>query len=164
MGREWVCTTGHGARSVFSVPPFAKVEADGAGVVPDLLHIDIQRDEQAPAVAREAVSNFAGVVGPERLGDLLLLTSELVTNAVKYGGAGNLKLHMDVRGDRLRVEITDQGTGFDAERTAAKRDREDLDLVGGWGLPIVETLARDWGSFEGSTHVWFEFELPDQRS
>jgi anti-sigma regulatory factor (Ser/Thr protein kinase) len=140
------------------------VDANGAGLVPDLLDIDIQRDEQAPGVARDAVSRFEDVVGPERLGDLRLLTSELVTNAVKYGGAGNLKLHMDVRGDRLRVEITDQGTGFDAQRAADARDRTDLDLVGGWGLPIVETLARDWGSFEGSTHVWFEFELPAQRS
>lgn len=111
-------------------------------------------------MARDAVSRFADVVGPERLGDLRLLTSELVTNAVKYGGAGDLTLHMDVRGDRLRVEITDQGTGFDAQRTADRRNRDDLDHVGGWGLPIVEALARDWGSFEGSTHVWFEFELP----
>lgn len=111
-------------------------------------------------MARDAVSRFADVVGPERLGDLRLLTSELVTNAVKYGGGGDLTLHMDVRGDRLRVEITDQGTGFDAQRTADRRNRDDLDHVGGWGLPIVEALARDWGSFEGSTHVWFEFELP----
>lgn len=133
-------------------------------MVPDLLDIDIQRDEQAPGVARDAVSNFASVVGPERLGDLRLLTSELVTNAVKYGGGGDLKLHMDLRGDRLRVEIIDQGTGFDAQRAAGERNRDDLDLVGGWGLPIVETLARDWGSYEGSTHVWFEFELPNERS
>ena len=133
-------------------------------MVPDLLDIDIQRDEQAPGIARDAVSKFAGEVGPERLGDLRLLTSELVTNAVKYGDGGDLKLHMAVRGDRLRVEITDQGTGFDAQRAADERNREDLDMVGGWGLPIVETLARDWGSFEGSTHVWFEFELPSERS
>jgi anti-sigma regulatory factor (Ser/Thr protein kinase) len=129
-------------------------------LVPDLLDIEVQRDDHAPAAARDAVSRFAGVVGAERLDDLRLLTSELVTNAVKYGGAGDLRLHMDVRGNRLRVEITDQGTGFDAQSKADARDREDLEQVGGWGLPIVEALAQDWGSFEGSTHVWFEFDLP----
>jgi anti-sigma regulatory factor (Ser/Thr protein kinase) len=129
-------------------------------LVADLLDIDIQRDDRAPAAARDAVSRFSEVVGADRIDDLRLLTSELVTNAVKYGGAGDLTLHMDVRGNRLRVEITDQGTGFDAQRAAGARDRDDLELVGGWGLPIVEALARDWGSFEGSTHVWFEFELP----
>ena len=129
-------------------------------MVPDLLHIDLDRDRSAPTVARDAVSQFGEVVGPGRLDDLRLLTSEVVTNAVKYGGAGSLRLHVALKSDRLRVEITDQGTGFDAEGTAAARDREDLERVGGWGLPIVETLAREWGSFEGSTHVWFEFELP----
>jgi anti-sigma regulatory factor (Ser/Thr protein kinase) len=129
-------------------------------LVADLLDIDIQRDDRAPAAARDAVSRFSEVVGADRIDDLRLLTSELVTNAVKYGGAGDLTLHMDVRGNRLRVEITDQGMGFDAQRAAGARDRDDLELVGGWGLPIVEALARDWGSFEGSTHVWFEFELP----
>jgi anti-sigma regulatory factor (Ser/Thr protein kinase) len=132
-------------------------------LVPDLLHIDLERSPSAPAAAREAVSEFAGFVGEDRLDDLRLLTSEVVTNAVKYGGAGTLKLQVSSQDDRLRVEIIDQGTGFDAQGTAKARDRDDLELVGGWGLPIVETLARDWGSFEGSTHVWFEFELTPRR-
>lgn len=113
-------------------------------------------------MARDAVSRFTEVVGDGRIGDLRLLTSELVTNAVKYGVGGDLKLHMDVRGNRLRVEITDHGTGFDAQSAADARDRDDFEMVGGWGLPIVEALAQDWGSFEGSTHVWFEFELPTE--
>jgi anti-sigma regulatory factor (Ser/Thr protein kinase) len=98
-------------------------------------------------------------VGEERLADLRLLTSELVSNAVKYGGEGSLLLHVRQAEERLRVEVVDQGTGFQAQETADARDRQDLELVGGWGLPIVQALSSAWGSFEGSTHVWFEFDV-----
>jgi hypothetical protein len=33
------------------------------------------------------------------------------------------------------------------------------DRDGGWGLPLVEHLADRWGTFQGSTHVWFELDL-----
>lgn len=128
-------------------------------MVPDLLTIELPREVEAPSAARRAVTQFEEVVGPDRIDDLRLLTSELVTNAVKYGGEGSLALRMARNEGRLRVEVVDQGSGFAAQQTADSRDREDLDRVGGWGLPIVEKLASDWGSFEGSTHVWFEFDL-----
>jgi anti-sigma regulatory factor (Ser/Thr protein kinase) len=95
----------------------------------------------------------------DRTYDVELLASELIANAVKYGGEGTIQLQMGMAGKRLRVEVVDQGTGFQAKRRADDRDRDDLETVGGWGLPIVEALAADWGSFEGSTHVWFEIDL-----
>jgi anti-sigma regulatory factor (Ser/Thr protein kinase) len=128
-------------------------------VVPDLLTIELARETTAPARARQAVERFADLVGEERLADLRLLTSELVSNAVKYGGEGTLLLHVRQAEERLRVEVVDQGTGFHAQETADARDRDDLELVGGWGLPIVQALSSAWGSFEGSTHVWFEFDV-----
>jgi anti-sigma regulatory factor (Ser/Thr protein kinase) len=132
-------------------------------VVPDLVDIDLPRDFDAPGVARDAVARFDYLLGPQRAQDVRLLTSELVTNAVKYGGDGDLRLHLTLNGGRLRVEIVDHGSGFDAEETVAARDRDDLELVGGWGLPIVEALAEEWGSYEGPTHVWFEFSVEPER-
>jgi hypothetical protein len=35
--------------------------------------------------------------------------------------------------------------------------------VGGWGLHLVEELTDEWGTFEGSTHVWFEIDLSKPR-
>ena len=128
-------------------------------MVPELLAIELPREPTAPRAARQAVSRFEHLLDARRLADLRLLTSELVTNAVKYGGEGDLTLQMNLVNDRLRVEIVDQGTGFSAQDAADARDRDDLTKVGGWGLPIVETLADEWGSFEGSTHVWFEFSV-----
>jgi anti-sigma regulatory factor (Ser/Thr protein kinase) len=127
-------------------------------MTPELLNVELTRQVTSPREARRAVRRFASVLG-ERTYDVELLASELIANAVKYGGEGPIQLHMGLAGDRLRVEVVDQGTGFQARRRADDRDRDDLELVGGWGLPIVEHLAVDWGSFEGSTHVWFEIEL-----
>jgi anti-sigma regulatory factor (Ser/Thr protein kinase) len=91
----------------------------------------------------------------ERLSDAELLLSELVSNAVKYGGQGDISVTFE-RGDgRFRAEVVDQGDGF----IATLRDRDDVHTPGGWGLPLVQTLSDRWGAHEGSTHVWFEFAL-----
>jgi anti-sigma regulatory factor (Ser/Thr protein kinase) len=74
---------------------------------------------------------------------------------VKYGGDGPVRLEVQASPEALRAEIVDQGVGF----TPKERDREDLETVGGWGLHLVERLTSRWGTYEGSTHVWFEIEL-----
>jgi anti-sigma regulatory factor (Ser/Thr protein kinase) len=113
--------------------------------------IDLPRDSRAPARARAALSELAGGLGPERLHDAQLLASELVTNAVKYGEGSAVRLDLELAGDRLRVEVVDDGAGF----VPRARDADPTE-VGGWGLPLVEHLADRWGAYEGSTHVWFE--------
>ena len=87
------------------------------------------------------------------LPDVRLLVSELITNSVKYGGEGPVRLEITAAGDRVRAEIIDQGAGF----TPIERDG-DLDRVGGWGLHLVEQLTTEWGTYQGSTHVWFEID------
>lgn len=113
---------------------------------------ELPRDEHAPAVARAALGGFETALNPERYDATRLLVSELVTNAVKYGGDGPVRLEISAHGERLRGEVIDQGSGFVAK--SRERGQE-----GGFGLPLVEHLADRWGIFEGSTHVWFEFDL-----
>ena len=114
--------------------------------------VDIQRNPRAPAAARRAVEHLCSTVDPEVLPDVKLLVSEIVTNSVKYGGEGDLKLL--VRSDHpkhVRIEVVDQGNGFEpVARTRPKTE------VGGWGLHLVEALSERWGVEAGSTHVWFE--------
>jgi anti-sigma regulatory factor (Ser/Thr protein kinase) len=80
--------------------------------------------------------------------------SELVTNGVKYGGDGPVRLDVTAGPERIRAEIVDQGVGF-----TPKARNDDLEKVGGWGLHLVENLTDRWGTHEGSTHVWFEMDL-----
>jgi anti-sigma regulatory factor (Ser/Thr protein kinase) len=118
------------------------------------LSVDIAHDPAAPATARRAIEGLSGTVADDLLPDVKLLVSELVTNSVKYGGEGALRLQIDTDGPRrLRAEVIDQGVGF----VPVARDRPATD-VGGWGLHLVQTLSNRWGVHEGSTHVWFEIE------
>jgi len=122
--------------------------------VPAELTVELPRNPQAPALARRALADLDGRVDPSVLPDVRLLVSELITNSVKYGGEGPIRLEVRASDARLRAEIIDQGVGF----TPVERD-DDLDRVGGWGLHLVEQLTSRWGTYEGSTHVWFEIEL-----
>ena len=118
------------------------------------LSIDIPRDRTAPAAARRAVETLSATVAADLIPDVMLLVSELVTNSVKYGGEGALRLQINADGPRrLRAEVIDQGAGF----VPVARDRPATE-VGGWGLHLVQTLSNRWGVHEGSTHVWFEIE------
>ena len=122
-----------------------------------VLDAAIQRDERAPAHAREAIRDLRGKVDDDLLPDLQLLVSELITNSVKYGADGEVRLCVDAASERrVRVEVVDQGAGFVPVRRTRPRDE-----VGGWGLHLVQTLSARWGVFEGSTHVWFEIDRDD---
>jgi anti-sigma regulatory factor (Ser/Thr protein kinase) len=122
------------------------------------LSVEIPRNAQAPFLARRALGSLDGQIDPDVLPDVRLLVSELVSNSVKYGGDGPVRLEIKTQGDRLRAEIIDQGVGF----TPVERS-DDLEKVGGWGLHLVEQLTTEWGTYEGSTHVWFEIDLRDGR-
>jgi anti-sigma regulatory factor (Ser/Thr protein kinase) len=121
------------------------------------LSIELPRNAQAPFLARRALADLDGKIGASVLPDLRLLVSELVSNSVKYGGDGPVRLEVTAADDRVRAEIIDQGVGF----TPVKRN-DDLDKVGGWGLHLVQQLTTEWGTYEGSTHVWFEIDLRER--
>ncbi len=86
---------------------------------------------------------------------LALLLSELVSNAVSHGGAGDaerIELELRATADRVGLEVSDPGPGF----TPRARERE-LDEPGGWGLVLVDQMAERWGVVhDGRTRVWFE--------
>jgi anti-sigma regulatory factor (Ser/Thr protein kinase) len=109
----------------------------------------------APRLARERLADFDHGLPSRRLCDAELLVSELVSNAVKYGGDGDISVTFERDDGRFRTEVVDQGEGL----LATLRERRDVHTSGGWGLPLVQMLSDRWGAHEGSTHVWFEFAL-----
>lgn len=115
------------------------------------LAIELPKDVWAPSRARAALNELRDTIEPTRFGDARVLVSELVTNAVKYGGEGAIRLELSADDDLVRGEIIDQGVGFEP---VARGD--DPERVGGWGLHLVDHLSERWGTHEGSTHVWFE--------
>ena len=118
------------------------------------IDVDISRDPRAPSKARRAVEELGPAIDPEIQQDVVLLVSELVTNSVKYGAEGDLKLQITAAEPRrLRVEVINHGAAFEPK----KRSRPATE-PGGWGLHLVETLTDRWGVHAGSTHVWFEID------
>ncbi|HEX8204698.1 MAG TPA: ATP-binding protein [Solirubrobacteraceae bacterium] len=86
-------------------------------------------------------------------GDLMLLVSELVTNAVRHARTERFEVKLEVAPDRLRLEVHDEGGGFVPE--IAPSD----DGSGGYGLFIVERLADRWGvERDAGGVIWLELD------
>ena len=109
--------------------------------------------EAVPA-ARHALSELSGIDVTSR-GVLELLTSELVTNAVRHGSSDpHESILMSARrtDGSVRVEVCDEGFGFDPAPVPGK-----LLEPGGNGLLLVESLSERWGVSGGHPNcVWFE--------
>jgi anti-sigma regulatory factor (Ser/Thr protein kinase) len=117
----------------------------------------VPADPGAIAKARERVVELAEpFIDPARVGDLRLVISEVVTNAVRHGGRGDMLLAVTPKQNFLCVQVTDTGDGF-APRPRAYAPDED----GGFGLFLIERLTRRWGLTreDSNTRVWFEFDF-----
>jgi anti-sigma regulatory factor (Ser/Thr protein kinase) len=122
--------------------------------MPELLTFDVDRNSTAPANARRAVERFGACLDRDVVPDVKLLVSELISNSVKYGRDGQVRLILRSEDPaHVHVEVVDQGVGF----VPVARDRPRTE-PGGWGLHLVEALTNRWGVHSGSTHVWFEID------
>ena len=108
---------------------------------------------------------FVGQVlgGCPVLDDAVLLTSELVTNAITHtvSGKGGKFVVTVYRGDtRLRVEVRDDGS--DEIPVVCPRDEA---RDSGYGLGLVELMAHRWGHRGGQRGriVWFMLEWKTNR-
>jgi anti-sigma regulatory factor (Ser/Thr protein kinase) len=111
----------------------------------------------AAASARAAVAQMVASHLQQRMDDVQLAASEIVTNAVRHG-----RLRQDI--DTVRISV---GTGRNVVRvtveqpTVASVRIEEPRLgedPGGFGLHLVDHVADDWGHDPGPPgRVWFEF-------
>jgi anti-sigma regulatory factor (Ser/Thr protein kinase) len=91
---------------------------------------------------------------------ILLLTSEVATNAVRHAGA---KFHVGIESletDGVRVEVTDDNS------LAPQPQMAPVDATTGRGLDIVDALASAWGVDDRGNGkvVWFEVRSVSPRS
>ncbi|MER0244875.1 SpoIIE family protein phosphatase [Streptomyces sp. HSW2009] len=126
-----------------------------AAVAAGLRVWDLPGDGSAAGAARKYVREQLDLW---HLGDLAdvteLVVSELVGNALRYGGGpGRLRMLCD---DRLLVEVSDTGPDLPQIQHASPSDE------GGRGLQLINMLCRRWGSCRTSTGkvVWAEQDVP----
>src|SRR5687767_8089512 len=72
---------------------------------------------------------------------VLLVASELVTNAVRHGD-GDVELRIDVEDHNVRLEVLDDGH----VKVAASRRLPSPTALGGRGLHLVRETSKRWGS------------------
>jgi anti-sigma regulatory factor (Ser/Thr protein kinase) len=118
--------------------------------------IRLEADLGSAAVARRSVEWFAKELDVDPA-VALLITTELVTNAVRHGG-NPIVLHLRYQHDSLFVEVSDGDRGESGHLDVEARPDGD---GGGLGLLLVEQLSRDWGvrqSLGGWKTVWAEID------
>ncbi|MFF5364514.1 SpoIIE family protein phosphatase [Streptomyces scabiei] len=95
--------------------------------------------------------------------DAVVLTSELVTNAVVHAGtsADVLCLRAD---DGVRIEVADRYPEREIPLQGSHVNMGSPDREGGRGLQLCAAMASRWGVEYTSTHkqVWFQLDLPDR--
>ena len=110
----------------------------------------------SPAAARRFVARAVAGLDREVREDLVLLASELVTNAVLHGraGAGPHEVGLDVHVSRrwVTVTVTDDGAGFDPGVLTGPRPG----VPGAHGLQMVAALSDMRGiDSRDPFRIWF---------
>ena len=80
----------------------------------------------------------------ETLADLKLALTEACSNSVRHAyreGDGRVEIVYDLQPDRLAIEVTDDGTGF--EPAAAREEADELS-EGGLGIAIIRAIADEF--------------------
>lgn len=114
----------------------------------------LRPEPAAPSLARAAIAAVASGLPAVVVADAELLTSELVSNAVRHAEldpSQEIVVRIVADGD-VRVEVVDQGPPFEPDLRSPGLGSS------GWGLLLVDAVATSWGvEREGSgKRVWFE--------
>jgi integral membrane sensor domain MASE1/anti-sigma regulatory factor (Ser/Thr protein kinase) len=135
---------------VLGIPPLAAVPEQE-------VVIRLGGEVGAVPMAREAVQELEPALGRALVSTVSLLVSELVTNSIRHArtpASTSIELRATVFADRVRVEVVDDGPGFEPRPRAP-----DQDTRSGWGLYLVDQLSDRWGvSRTDATGTWFEID------
>ena len=138
-------------------PPALLARGTFDGDAEQLLELTLPGGPAAPRAARHALAAaLAGRLSGTAQEDALIVLSELVTNAIRHGGAqaptAEVAVHAALRGAVLRLEVTDPGPGFEPGGHGPRAD-------GGYGLHLLDRLATRWGVTGGDpVTVWVELD------
>jgi anti-sigma regulatory factor (Ser/Thr protein kinase) len=112
--------------------------------------IELPSTPRSVGAARRFVAAALPPLAPETCEHILLLTSEIVTNAIVHARTP-FRLVVEARRAAVRVEVRDADPGRPVIH------RPDPDEEHGRGLLIVQSIADSWGvdTGIGGKTVWF---------
>ncbi len=121
----------------------------------EVVTADLPADPSSVRAARTLLRQALGEEGDELLFALELLTSEVVTNAVRHASsAPRIEAHLGP--DTVRVAVHDD------DPTLPEHREPDLGRPGGRGLHLLDQIASRWGAepTDQGKVVWFEIDRP----
>jgi signal transduction histidine kinase len=121
---------------------------DDLGLVPTLLwHFERYRAQTGIDVR----FHHRGLAGHDGIGDITIfrIVQEALTNIARHAGVAEARVELWTEGDRVRIRVSDQGTGFQPDRVGTATSgltgmRERALLLGG-------TLSVDSAPGTGTT-------------
>lgn len=126
--------------------------------------VAVRDDAQAVPLARRFVTAQLDrwAVSSSVVSDAVLVASELVTNALRYGAAPR-SLELELSRDRLRIGVRDAGQG----RPRLPASDPAYGKENGRGLALLDAIGTDWGTDATDTDasaaagkcVWCDLEL-----
>ncbi len=118
-------------------------------------HVSLDPVPASVGIARTFVRDLLSPVDDETSDTVLLLTSELVTNAILHAHTP-VQLGILVDTERVLVCVADRLPGGALEPRDHSRDR-----AGGRGLALVSDLSEQWGTVTvtGGKTVWFTLAI-----
>jgi anti-sigma regulatory factor (Ser/Thr protein kinase) len=108
---------------------------------------------EARGQVRAAICTWDVSVDPDVA---VLLTSELVTNAIRHEAGETVMLVISCSGDELRVDVHDTSCCLPIPADAP------IDAETGRGLMLVNSLSTEWGSYGTSAGKAVYFTLAHQ--
>lgn len=125
--------------------------------------VTVPHEGHGVSLARHALATELSALGVsgDVCQDAMLVTSELVSNAVTHAAAlpgGGVRVRWSVSEDVLRLEITDGGAVTRPNPAVAT-----VFALGGRGLDIVRTISREWGVTQDDMSVTVWADIPRVR-
>jgi serine/threonine-protein kinase RsbW len=112
----------------------------------EVVALSIPARAEYVALCRLALTGIARTraLAPELVADLKLALTEACSNSVRHaydeGREGVVEVRYELDDDRMSVEVTDDGAGFDPE--VLERAQEELD-EGGLGIAIIRAVTDE---------------------
>jgi serine/threonine-protein kinase RsbW len=146
-------THGPGPLDDMPMPTFSSTAARVFG-------FNLRAGPMAASEARHAFSAAEETLSEDERHPVLLMLTELVSNAVRHGEGAERPRGVAVKVVQSEVAVgaavTNPGAGFEWHG----RESDDPLDPGGYGLVLVDRMSSRWGidRAAGSTTVWFELD------
>jgi serine/threonine-protein kinase RsbW len=124
----------------------------------DIVSTEMQRSNDLLRVATGLAKEIGFMVKPKKadssfLNDIELCVSEACTNAIKYSSGKSVVICFKIFKKKLRIEIKDQGEGFDLENVSEPDFESHPE--GGYGVFIIKSkmdsveykIGKHWNMF-----------------